>query len=336
MLLVLFFIITFHQISLTQSVKDADWHKEYHTLEEINQKLQEIDNTYENAFLFSIGKSYQNRDTKGIKFTGAFKADKPVIYIQCLVHAREWVSGTVCMYIADMLAQSYGQDQKVTELLDKMDFVIVPVINPDGYVYSWATKVTRSWRKNRIRLGIRGSEKCNFGVDLNRNYGYKWGCCIDQWHDNRCEDTWKGRYPFSQRETQNVRNYLTGLGGTLKGFIDFQAFGEDWYYPWRYTFEDTPDHQEQRRVAVEASKAIYKVNRRRSYTVHSAGTPGGTALAGGTSIDWVYGHLGVLYTYQVNLPRGGRDGYHLQKSSLLRNSKEVFAGLSAAVKAIKV
>lgn len=173
-------------------------------------------------------------------------------------------------------------------------------------------------------------------MDLNRNYGYNWGCCIDQWHDKRCEDTWKGRYPFSQRETQNVRNYLAGLGGTLKGFIDFQAFGEDWYYPWRYTFEDTPDYQEQRRVAVEASKAIYKVNRRRSYTVHSAGTPGGTALAGGTSIDWVYGHLGVLYTYQVNLPRGGRDGYHLQKSSLLSNSKEVFAGLLAAVKAMKV
>ena len=28
-------------------------------------------------------------------------------------------------------------DYKITALLDKMDFVILPVANPDGYAYSW-------------------------------------------------------------------------------------------------------------------------------------------------------------------------------------------------------
>jgi len=35
------------------------------------------------------------------------------------------------------LTKNYGVDPKITALLDKMDFVILPVANPDGYAYSW-------------------------------------------------------------------------------------------------------------------------------------------------------------------------------------------------------
>ena len=31
----------------------------------------------------------------------------------------------------------YGRDSSVTEMLDKMDFVIMPVLNVDGYVFTW-------------------------------------------------------------------------------------------------------------------------------------------------------------------------------------------------------
>ena len=31
----------------------------------------------------------------------------------------------------------YGRDSSVTEMLNKMDFVIMPVLNVDGYVFTW-------------------------------------------------------------------------------------------------------------------------------------------------------------------------------------------------------
>lgn len=35
------------------------------------------------------------------------------------------------------LISRYPDDDSVREVLDKVDFVILPVLNVDGYVYTW-------------------------------------------------------------------------------------------------------------------------------------------------------------------------------------------------------
>ena len=35
------------------------------------------------------------------------------------------------------MVSKYGKDNSVTSLLDKMDFIILPVVNVDGYAYTW-------------------------------------------------------------------------------------------------------------------------------------------------------------------------------------------------------
>ena len=40
------------------------------------------------------------------------------------------------------MTQRYGKDSSVTALLDKMDFVILPVLNVDGYAYTWINPVS--------------------------------------------------------------------------------------------------------------------------------------------------------------------------------------------------
>ena len=63
------------------------------------------------------------------------KSDKkPVVWIQCGIHAREWISITSCMYILDQLT---FEDKVKKALLPKFDFYIMPVVNPDGYAYTW-------------------------------------------------------------------------------------------------------------------------------------------------------------------------------------------------------
>ena len=40
------------------------------------------------------------------------------------------------MYIIDYLVSGYGQKDDVTKILDSVELVAVPFVNPDGYVVS--------------------------------------------------------------------------------------------------------------------------------------------------------------------------------------------------------
>lgn len=60
------------------------------------------------------------------------------------IHAREWISPAVVMYMVRELTERLeGQE----ELLDNLDWYILPVTNPDGYAYTQTDD--RMWRKTR-------------------------------------------------------------------------------------------------------------------------------------------------------------------------------------------
>ena len=60
------------------------------------------------------------------------------------IHAREWISPAVVTYMMRELTENITGQQ---ELVDGLDWYIVPVVNPDGYAYSWSDD--RLWRKTR-------------------------------------------------------------------------------------------------------------------------------------------------------------------------------------------
>ena len=64
---------------------------------------------------------------------------------------------------------------------------------------------------------------------------------------NPCKSTYRGSGPFSEVETDNVRNFLKDLDdqGKLKGFIDFHAYSQMWFIPWGYKSDPTADYEEQ-------------------------------------------------------------------------------------------
>jgi len=80
------------------------------------------------------------------------------------------------------------------------DYYIMPVVNADGYEYTFT--VDRLWRKNRRKAGYAG---CS-GVDLNRNFGYKWGGKGTS--KDICKDTYAGSKPFSEPESDAIRNFF--------------------------------------------------------------------------------------------------------------------------------
>lgn len=58
------------------------------------------------------------------------------MWIDCGIHAREWIAPATCQWIMDKLTSGYGSDSEVTELLDAYDFHILPSVNPDGYTFT--------------------------------------------------------------------------------------------------------------------------------------------------------------------------------------------------------
>lgn len=90
----------------------------------------------------------------------------------------------------------------------EVDYYILPVVNPDGYEYTFVTD--RLWRKNRRRNGY-GS--CS-GVDLNRNFGYRWGGKGTS--KDICHETYSGSAPFSEPETDAIRNFFEASSANFK------------------------------------------------------------------------------------------------------------------------
>jgi carboxypeptidase T len=57
--------------------------------------------------------------------------------------------------------------------VDSREIWIVPMVNPDGVEWDIATRSYRMSRKNRQP----NPGSTAVGTDLNRNWGYRWGCC---------------------------------------------------------------------------------------------------------------------------------------------------------------
>lgn len=112
----------------------------YHREDRINEFLDNLGYSYpDHVTVSSIGKSSEGRDIKLIKVTatktqGATK--KPAVYLDGGLHAREWISVTTSLFVAEKLASGYATDASIKRMLDYYDFYIIPLANPDGYEYS--------------------------------------------------------------------------------------------------------------------------------------------------------------------------------------------------------
>ena len=153
---------------------------------------------------------------------------------QCQIHAREWISGAVCQYLVDHLVNNYRVDPEITALLDTVELIVVPFVNPDGYVFTWSD--SRLWRKNREP---NPGSSC-VGTDLNRNYADHWG--EGGGSTNPCSETYEGSRAFSGTEAAQTSQYFSANAPIL-GAIDWHAYSQLMLRPWGWTQADAPDER---------------------------------------------------------------------------------------------
>ncbi len=220
-----------------------------------------------------LGDSLDGRAIRGIRIGNA---GAPAVLYTGTMHAREWLSTMVTMCVADAFVSGYGNDAHVTELLDELEIVVVPVLNPDGYAYSWAGD--RYWRKNT---------RDGYGVDLNRNYGIAWGG--EGASGNPYDETYHGEGPFSEPESAALRDFVEGHGA-FAAHIDFHSFSTLVLYPWGHTYDAAPDEGDLSTIASAMSAAIA------GQTGYDYPAIQGSDLypASGCVDDWSYGEHGSM------------------------------------------
>jgi Zinc carboxypeptidase len=187
-------------------------------------------------------RSLEGREIAGVEISenvGSTTDGKPVFLMMGLHHAREWPSGEHTMEFAIDLVSNYkAGNARIKDLLTKTRVLIVPVVNPDGFEQSrkWGDLVdireiddggqvtiignpgNAYKRKNcRVADGVNSTPPgaCEItspagfglGVDLNRNYGGLWGGpgAASLFAD----PTYRGAGPFSEPETQAVRELMS-------------------------------------------------------------------------------------------------------------------------------
>jgi len=164
-----------------------------YTLEEIWQKVDEMISNYPNLISVkdSIGASIENRPIYAIKISDNPNTNEtePEVLYTALIHAREPESMMQMFYFMYYLLENYGTNAEVTYLIDNREMYFIPVINPDGYYYNQTNYPNGGgmWRKNR-----KHNYDGTYGVDLNRNFGYKWGYDNIGSSSNTYSETFRG------------------------------------------------------------------------------------------------------------------------------------------------
>ncbi|TMW64392.1 hypothetical protein Poli38472_013014 [Pythium oligandrum] len=173
----------------------------------------------ENSLVFSkianVSTTYEGRTIPGYKLsTGG--SGKKAIYVQGLIHAREWHAGSTTFYtIAALLDGLNNNDSTLKPLVTQYDWYFVPIVNLDGFIYTHSSSGDRLWRKNRRKINTR-----TYGVDLNRNFGPQKYFGLGG--ESPSAQTYPGSAPLSEPETAGIYKFIKTL--PLAGALDVHAY----------------------------------------------------------------------------------------------------------------
>ncbi|KAK3870803.1 hypothetical protein Pcinc_023998 [Petrolisthes cinctipes] len=291
-----------------------DW-TDYYDYDQITGWLDSLATDYPSVCKTEdVGTTYEGRTMKLITIgTGA--ADNPGIFIDGGIHAREWISpATVTYMINELVTKGSGE---FSELLSKVNFYVMPSINPDGYQYTWTND--RLWRKTRSDTD--SSFGCK-GVDPNRNWGFHWNEVGAS--SSPCSDIYAGPEPFSEVEMQVVRDQVNRFAPTLQAYLTFHSYSQLWMYPWGFTSDLPDDWQDMDNLAQNAVTALTSLYGTRYEIGSSTNT---IYAAAGGSDDWVKGVAGVKYAYTVELRDTGSYGFLLPTNQIIPTAEETFEGV---------
>ncbi|KAJ8721057.1 hypothetical protein PYW08_006522 [Mythimna loreyi] len=256
----------------------------YHTYDEILTYLRTLQTKYPNAKveLVEYGVTELNRPIVYLRITSNTNTavEKPIVVIESGIIPRDWITVPAALNIVEQVLSEQ-------RFLNGLEWIVVPVLNPDGYEYTWTN--LRLWVKSRSTSSHLGAI-CP-GVNLNRNLDMDW-LRFDS-SSSPCSTLYGGVEPFSETETQMIRHILEKNGSKVKLYLSLQNRGGYISYPWNYENAASGmliQHHLLGLRMVNSMSEAYNLNL-------------GSVIfdrASGTSSDYARAK-GVLYTYNIDV-----------------------------------
>jgi len=245
---------------------------------------------------------------------------KPVFWADGDIHAREIATPEVVMRMIDYLLNNYDTNADVHWLVDYHDIWLMPEVNPDGHHIVEAGGGGNSpyyYRKNGNNVGGGGCSwpptvSDHFGVDNNRNFPFKWGCCGGS-SGFVCDQTYRGTSAGSDPEDMAIVNMIRTLVPDQRGpgdtdpapitatgvYQNIHTNARVNLFTWGWTATQMPNFAETNNIAAHMAASNAGGN----------GYPYGSIIeelypVDGGSIDWAYGELGMA-AFSTEL--GGQD-----------------------------
>lgn len=292
-----------------------DFFADYRNLDDIHTFIDGLITSYPALISkTNIGTSYEGRPLFAYTITGNGTTpggQKPGIYFEGGIHAREWITHATQCYIINQLVTQYGVDTHITQVMDAVEWTIVPVVNVDGYVYTWTTD--RNWRKTRTP----NANSLCVGVDPNRNWDSHW--CEQGADSDPCSDSYCGPKAFSEKCVKAVADHIL-TKPNIQAFIDFHSYSQLWMSPYGYTDTKPLDYQTQTDIGQKAVAAMASSGGA-SYqegTIYEIIYP-----ASGSSADWGYDTAKIKYSYGVEQRDQGQYGFVLPANQIIPSGQEI-------------
>jgi len=267
----------------------------YPTFDEIVAEMNQLHEDFPDIVgePFSIGQTLEGRElwVQAVSDNPADDEGEAEIYFGSAIHCREVITPLITLNVIRQLAEGYGNNDRITMLVDERKSYFTPVANPDGYVYNEESQPDGGgmWRKNRSN-----NDDGTIGVDLNRNWGDHWAYDDNGSSPDGADETYRGPEAFSEAETNAIREFANSRH--LGVSIFFHAWGNLCLYPFGYEYLQAPDQS----ILAALSKRMISQNN------YLPGTGWEVIYrTNGDSDDWFYGtdeHDPVMaYTFEVGL-----------------------------------
>nr|QOI16736.1 carboxypeptidase [Rapana venosa] len=305
----------------------------YRTIDEVNAVMKGWENSYPQLVKMKAleHKTHESRTVYYLEIGTALdsngNSNKPVIFVESLTHAREWITTASLIYVIDTLLKNF-HNTKFESALTDFTWVVIPVVNPDGYDFTWTQN--RFWRKN---LRFYSSQRHCLGVDVNRNYDIKFGTVGVS--PNCTSDIHHGLSPFSEPETQNVRDLFLQFKARIVSFLSVHAFSQLLLHPWSYTTPNTstevPDNLQQLKIMGNKMIQALAYNGK-LYRMGTAYDLVGYAASGG-SIDWALAEKPGIYSYCFELrPQSfWQGGFMIPATEIIPTGQELLNSLMTMI-----
>jgi len=305
-----------------------------------------------------IGQSVEERNLYGLTISegDAESNGKESVFIECGIHAREWVSPAACRYfIYQLLAASANDFEPDNSLpysksdlvsLTELNWHIILEVNPDGYQYTHNND--RMWRKNR---SFNPGEPCR-GTDLNRNFPV--GHLTRGGGSNSCSFSYANTAPMNQPESQAWDAWIKKIqkhAGPLMAQLSIHSYSQLLMPPYATTRKcedednmdnipcdqvrpDDPETLEYLMCISDKMKAAIHETHGKEYTTGQSRDVVGYA-AGGTTEDYAYDDLQIPLTWVVELRDTGDYGFLLPSNQIIPTAEELTNAFIQMFKEIK-